>query len=395
MTVSPRSYLYVPDGFDPADVLPPELARHGDEARFFLHKIITGMVARRADDRGFIPLKAAIISPFFSRYAVYVKVRDALIEAGVVVTDRRYIPGQKCKGFKLGPDWIGRRHRRVAVTCPTLLAKLLEARPAAPVGDVHAYLERCLRELEIDYPAALDALLAGGFEPSDETAIQLIRDRQWFFSVCEYGRVHTNLTNLKSSMRAFLSHRARPLVNLDISNSQPLFFGVLLREKYASGPMPDDVRHYLELVQEGRFYEVLMAAGGIPPENRGAFKRAFFGHVFYCENDPPTKKARLFGEVFPEVYAEIRRRKESYYADFSRAMQRAESALMIGQVAARVMKELRGAWIATIHDSIVTTQDRAEAVGAILREEFAGVGLVPTIKAEPLGPAHRRLADAA
>jgi hypothetical protein len=253
---TPRtSHLYVPDGFDPAVVLPAELARYGDDARLFVHKLIVGMVARRADDRGFITLKAAILRPFFSSSVVYTKVRDALIEAGVVVSDRHYIPGRRSIGYKLGPDWIDRRHRRVGVTSPTLLAKLLEARPATAVGDVHGFLERCLREVEIDYPAALDALLAGGFEPSDETAIQLIRDRQFFFGVCEYGRVHTNLTNLKSSMRAFLSHRGRPLVNLDIRNSQPLFFGVLLREKYASGPMPDDVRHYLELVQAGRFYD--------------------------------------------------------------------------------------------------------------------------------------------
>ena len=39
------------------------------------------------------------------------------------------------------------------------------------------------------------------------------------------------------------------------------------------------------------------------------------------------------------------------------------------------------AFVATIHDSILTTQGHAEATLAVMRECFAGVGLEPTINA--------------
>src|SRR5262249_49452664 len=147
---------------------------------------------------------------------------------------------------------------------------------------VHRHLLQYLRRVEIDYPSALDALLGDeDFEPANETAIQFLRDRAFFFHVCDYGRVHTNLTNLKSRMRPFLSYRGMPLVNLDIRNSQPLIFSILLRRRYA-GRMPPDVQRYVELVQQGRFYEHLMDAGGIAAERRSRFKRQFFGHVFFC-----------------------------------------------------------------------------------------------------------------
>src|SRR5262249_39217503 len=143
----------------------------------------------------------------------------------------------------------------------------------------------------IDYTAALGWLLSSGdFEPSDETAIGLIRDGEFFFHVCAYGRVHTNLTNLNSGLRGFLSYRGTPLVNLDIRNSQPLVFAILLRKHHGpAAALPADARRYVELVQDGRFYDHLMDEAGIPAGRRSAFKRQFFGHVFFCRNWPETE----------------------------------------------------------------------------------------------------------
>ena len=40
--------------------------------------------------------------------------------------------------------------------------------------------------------------------------------------------VHSNLTNLKKTLRPFLRYRGSELVNLDIANSQPMVFCLLL-----------------------------------------------------------------------------------------------------------------------------------------------------------------------
>jgi hypothetical protein len=61
-----------------------------------------------------------------------------------------------------------------------------------------------------------------------QVAVELIRAGEWRFDVDDYGRVHTNITNLKRSLRKYLSVRGRRLVNVDIASSQPLFLALLL-----------------------------------------------------------------------------------------------------------------------------------------------------------------------
>ncbi len=336
-----------------------------------------------------MPLKAKCLRRSFPNTYVYKQVRDRLIGGGAIVCDNRYIAGEKALGYMLGPELAKMRQQRIAITDRRLAQKIRDKRRdwiKTPDG-VHRHLLRYLRGVEIDYPAALDALLGDGkSDPDDDTAIQLIRDGEFFFHVCAYGRVHTNLTNLKSSMRAFLSYRGMPLVNLDIRNSQPLIFATLLRRRYA-GRMPPDVLRYVELVQAGRFYEHLMDAGGIAAERRSRFKRQFFGHVFFCKNSPVTDAARLFDELFPHVYATIRAMKAEDYTALAKDLQRAESDIMIGAVARRCMEEMPRTFIATIHDSILTTPDRADAIRSVMLEEFGRLDLSPTIRVEHLrGP---------
>ena len=58
--------------------------------------------------------------------------------------------------------------------------------------------------------------------------IQRIVNGDFFTVVDRFGRFHTNLTNLKATLRPFLRYRDSYLVNLDIANSQPMIFCVLL-----------------------------------------------------------------------------------------------------------------------------------------------------------------------
>ena len=387
-TMTP-THLYGPAGFDPLVVLRPELQHRKDYALYFLDFIIRGAANRQANGNGFVQVKADYMRGVFPCKTDYPKVRDDLVESGWLVCDGQFIKGEKSFGYKIGEEYGKMRPRKVEVTTPALIKKIHARRHDRinALGAVHRHLLHHLRGLEIDYGAALDALLCGDrYEPSDETAIQLIRDEEFGFIVCPFGRVHTNLTNLKSDMRRFLTYRGQSLVNLDIRNSQPLFFAVLLKGNYQSQPMPDDVRRYIDLVQEGKFYDHLMDAAGVAADGRAAFKRTFFGRVFFCENDPIHDSARMFEEEFPNVYAVIRSMKAADYCALAHKLQRAESDLMIGKVAKRIMDEMPDAFIATIHDSVVTTPDHAEAMKAIMLQEFSEIGLNPTINVELLKP---------
>ena len=95
--------------------------------------------------------------------------------------------------------------------------------------------------MKIDYDTAHEALLKGEFEPTDETAIEFIRDKHFFFHLCDYGRVHTNLTNLNGNLRKYLMYKGESLVNLDIRNSQPLVFASILKDCYEFDGDPSGV----------------------------------------------------------------------------------------------------------------------------------------------------------
>ena len=55
---------------------------------------------------------------------------------------------------------------------------------------------------------------------------------------------------------------------------------------------------------------------------------------------------------------------------------------MIDIVCRHILDELPGTYIATIHDSIMTTPDKADEVKAIMLREFQRFGLNPMIRFE-------------
>ena len=382
--------LWNPVGFDPVATLGEPLRKRADLARFVVHKVIWANVFNASVEDGFARLKAEYLRKFFPDSRTYALVIARLTAGGAIVCDDRYVKGEKCLGYKLGPALAPLRHQRVPITDLTLAKRVVRQRAAFPktLTGVHRHLYDHLRTVEIDRAAAIDWLLQGEFEPCNETVVELLHARQFHFTVCPYGRVHTNLTNLKSGLRRFLTVRGERLVNLDIRNAQPLIFAALLKRRYefdpaqTEVPAPADVIRYVELVQAGRFYDALMESSDVPAGRRAEFKRNFFGRVFFCKNRPITPEAEAFGAAFPNVFALVLDKKAEDYAALAHELQREESALMIGGVAARCMAEIPHAFIGTIHDSVLTTPRHADAVKAIMTDEFRKVGLTPTIREE-------------
>jgi hypothetical protein len=382
--------LWNPADFDPASYLGDSHSTRSDLARFVIHKIIWANVFGTPDQNGFVPLKAAYLRAFFPDHRVHSWVMQRLIDGGAIVCDGHYVKGEKCFGYKLGPELAAMRQRRVPITDERLAGKVVRHRTEFPktLKGVHRHLYDHLVTVEIDRDAATDLLFAEGFDWANETALEFIHAKEFHLKVCPYRRVHTNLTCLKREFRQFLSVRGQRLVNLDIRNSQPLIFASLLKRRFEFNPAqtvepaPADVIQYVELVQAGRFYDHLMEESGIPAEARSDFKRGFFGRVFFCHNNQASKEAEMFEDLFPNVYEAIREAKKEDYTALAKSLQRAESDLMIDGVATRCMTDMPHVFIGTIHDSILTTPDYADAVKSLMEEEFHKVGLVPTIREE-------------
>lgn len=237
--------------------------------------------------------------------------------------------------------------------------------------------------------AAIDTLYTREAYECDVLALEALQAGEYRLTRDEYGRVHTNLTNLSSQLRQFLynwQYPAKPLVNVDLKNSQPLFLAALVKARYAMQEgTPADVREYVALAESGRLYETLMAQNGIPASRRADFKVGVYTSVFFGREKHANAYREAFATSFPTVAAYISEIKAENYRNLATRLQGVESHLVIDTVVPRLAAQ--GIWSSTIHDSFVCFAEHAEVVQQVICEAFAEAhGLVPSLKVEALQP---------
>ena len=214
------------------------------------------------------------------------------------------------------------------------------------------------------------------------------------------SRIYTNVSSLPTDFRRFLSCKGsnQKLTNLDIKNSQPYLFGLLLRAKYEGQEFPADVQHYMKLTATGEFYEFMMGQLGLleGEEARAEFKTTFFAQLFFCKahHSRRTREGKVFREVFPQVFALIeslkvegqQMGKRENGKDWETSllplkMQRREAHVIHEVIGLQLAQ--RGLWFATIHDSIVVEQSQQHLVTEIILQAFLKeVGISPSIKVD-------------
>jgi hypothetical protein len=242
---SKRVVLYVPDIFDPDVHLPLHLRHLGDYARFLLHRINVGRVHLRRGNC-LVYLKHDYLAKFMPR-GRFTIIRDALVDSGVIHVRRFCVPGELCYGYRLCPPHDqGFSHYQP--TTKRLIKKIMAWR-AKEFREVrlplHRELRRFVKAITIDEIAALRSVQGSPWERSAQAAmIQRIVNGDFFTVVDRFGRFHTNLTNLKATLRPFLRYRDSYLVNLDIANSQPMIFCLLLVNLLSNEEQLDNLIDY-------------------------------------------------------------------------------------------------------------------------------------------------------
>lgn len=398
-------YLYNPENFDPLEVLPTSLHKFADDARYFVHKLYVGRVFNKRHKNTFIPLKTAYLRRIMSERK-YTLIRTALIQSGTILTDGHWIRGKKAIGYMLGEQFDTTRHKRIEVTNARLSRKIKEFDGPTIKGeklDTHKHLEKYLHEIKIDYDSAV-LNIKNDFN-CNEVAIAMIRNQDWFFVPDKYGRVHINITNLKSSLRKYLRCSGQALINIDIRNSQPLFLGILLLDYYTNrgrfsssfNNLPPlyplrcdisntDVGNFINLVEAGNLYEYIANEAQMESQDRKHLKQKFFKEILFCRNKHyQTKSEKVFSTLFPEVYNIIRKLKQKDYTFLSKQLQRVESSFIINTVIRRCMNDYPDLPVFTIHDSIMTVQKASLVVKNIIMEEFLNYGVKPRLRLENYG----------
>ena len=532
---SKRVVLYVPDTFDPDVHLPDELRHLADYARFLLHRINVGRVHLRRGNC-LVYLKRDYLVKFIPKER-FTAIRDALVESDVIHVRKFCVKGEMSYGYRL----LYPHNQGFSLYQPTtkrLIDKIVRWRKRESDSlrhPVHRELRRYVKALTIDEQAALTSVHGTPFQQAAQVAmIRRITEGDFFSIPDRYGRFHSNLTNLKKTLRPFLRYRDSELVNLDIANSQPMVFCLLLvnllsnngklnnlidyeftessnpyaidideafllslssssslssafsssslssaspqedqetrgnegeEEEGEGEALPilrrfdvensnnvkydntlcnsdfsydkpetyrniqelqnnkeeegealpilrrfgieissiinndntlrqdnfsyemtdnwaDDVKEFVELCERGVLYDDLMRRLNIPARRRDSFKRLFFSQVFFGKIKTIGRVRELFARDFPNVYKAFNDLKRKDYRQLAYLLQAHESKIMIDIICRRILDELPGTFIATIHDSIMTTPEKAGEVKMIMVREFKRFGLNPTIRLE-------------
>jgi hypothetical protein len=354
-----------------------------------------------------VPLAAEFVRAFVP-VRVWPELRAQLVDSGILEWDPYYRPATdtragQCHSFRLAPGYRTAEIVPHELRHPELVARIISYRErerAKIANPVHVALRRWVGRLEVlpDAPAgcpALDHIAAG----------------DCWFSVCGQGRVHSPATNLDRKYRPFVRLAGRELVSVDVSAAQPLLLAAALAEPSPVFPGPGREDRHAPRGSEGRARKakpivVQDSSGGANDDgffrdartgvlydrlaavwriSRDEAKLAYMVLVYGFPRRFNRDRQREFADLYPATWAKLASLALGEPdGEVARMVQRAESGLMIGRVAARFMREFRTAPVLTCHDALLVPPEFAPAAETIIGNEWERVyGYRPRIKVSP------------
>lgn len=257
--------------------------------------------------------------------------------------------------------------------------------------------------------------------------VEAIEQGNWYLKPDNYGREHSNITNLPKALRSLLQVDDEMVENVDTQNSQLLCLAIALKESpqeeqgagtvtepycsvicdtetqekeertagagqgasmpYCSAicvqeeddPFHAEVEKFVCWCEEG-IYDRLAQTTGLPRER--VKKEIFAGVLFNRERGWFNKTAKAFEQEFPEIRSEIKDMKRHGHQKVAHALQRIESWFMFDRVIPRLLHENPQMPFATIHDSILTTPHYSTFVRDVMKDEFRKLGINAKVRIE-------------
>lgn len=225
----------------------------------------------------------------------------------------------------------------------------------------------------------------------------------------KYGRIHTNVTNMKKEIRhAALRCDGDKVAEVDIKSSQAAFIIAVFRryidfyrndlnenrdtflrfkpiwnagrKDLVLGRMEAELDRYRNLVAEGKIYEFFQSECSADEDidrqlTRDEAKKGLlsflFSPLYFDTKREPIRGAvqRCWREHFPNLYNCMWSLKEHCHAALAYEMQKIESSFVFDQVCPRIIEEV-GCHFCTVHDSIIVPEQYADHVRCIMDEEL-------------------------
>lgn len=299
--------------------------------------------------------------------STYPKYIEFLVDNKFIFLWKNYSAGLKAKTYRLTDVAKKAGTMTVNIDMPIkLVNKMREINMSFnSVEDwIKAKLIRDLYAITIDMGGVREWLDAN--IPKTDKAHQVnlvashkIHNGDIYYSFDNYGRFHTNYTVLKREIRSkFLRFGEHEIRELDITNSQPFFLYILMRDSGFAEFDGFDVD-----VLTGNIYEKLREVSG---KTRKEVKVNVYS-VLFGRNMTKDYWNVLFGELYPNVYKWIKeyKKKNKSYKVIAQDLQRIESDFIFNNLIPNVLTEHRELPIITIHDSIIIPEYAYDSVKTI------------------------------
>ena len=307
---------------------------------------------------------------------------DYLVDNKFMYFVSNYYVGKKTKSYKLNITSLDICRVKV---CDTVLLKkhkrdylyrTFTANQESPINiNLRKILIDDLYSVKIDYDSSLkwlneqkenkDLDLNKYFK--NLSSIDGINTNHIFFKFDSYGRLHTNFTVLKKHIRTdFLTIDGQEISEIDISNSQPLFFAVYLKNEIGEDNFNDEIWRYVNCVKNGLIYDQMLEAFPKKLKSRNEAKIMMYKILFGDNKDKKTE-CKIFSSLYPTVYEYIKEYKElsDSYKSLSHELQLLESNFIFNNVVSEIKEKFPHIKLFTVHDSIVYPTKYKEEVSII------------------------------
>jgi len=294
-----------------------------------------------------------------------------------------YSPGEVSKCYRLSRRFR-KRVQSYPVDCPRLESRLNKALTKASYGAMSRPALRWIVESykHAAFPPDVDEFLErykfeteGAHRHTLYHVANIKAGRLRFTVSRKSGRVFYSVANLPKDFRAILLIDGDPVLEVDISASQPTLLATLYPRD-----CPEKDR-YLKLIRERKFYESI-AAWAKRGWDRGEAKIEFFHQIAYGTFNPKYELLRLFEERFPKLIGIMRKVKEQGKSALAIQMQELEASIAIygacGECAERKIRVL------PVHDALICRKADAKTVQEIFARHWKKkTGITATFKPLP------------
>lgn len=344
----------------------------------------------------FFPINSTFMWSIFGRN--YKQLLTNLLKLNIIESDYSYLAGAYSTGYRLAIEFNKNDWEYVKMPNKKLLERLKKyndmknkkADKTTPTETSPGYstvIDTLLNKYTVKKDEALSFIKTLDLTDDQriiyERRILAIANHDLFYSIDSYGhRLHTNETNLPRVLRQFVLIDGKPCEELDIANSQPLFFAKLLISKKAD-VNPNELQKYTSICEQGKFYEFFAEKLGVTfnsEEDRAEFKVNIFAKVLYCKlSNRLNEYQKAFKKEFPTIFKYLQNMKKDDYHNVSIELQRMESETIF-KIIEKYSEIHPNASLLTIHDSVVVAFDELKLLCRVVMEEMKAEGINPTIK---------------